>query len=173
MKKLKLYSKASEFDTKDYLDREVRLSDYQDKKVLLSFFRSTYCPFCLARIKELVKRDEDLKKKGIQSIAVVSASKESIIETSKENSAPFPIIPDPEHQIFESYGLEETKFILLKTFTRPIKALKVMLSLGVSSKKMKAFLPANFIIDEEQQIEEAYYGKYLGDHISLNELINA
>lgn len=37
----------------------------------------------------------------------------------------------------------------------------------------KPLIPADFLIDEHQNISKAYYGKDFGDHLPIEEILNA
>lgn len=73
--RLKQNSKAPDFSVRDYLGKEVDLSEYKGKKVLLSFFRGASCPFCNLRVHELIKNQQKLNSRGIKIITFFSASK--------------------------------------------------------------------------------------------------
>ena len=165
---------AIAFEGKDYLGNELSLSSYKGKKVLLGFYRGTACPFCLGRVKKLLKFYEELKCKGIDVIVIVAAKQESIFETSKKTIAPFAIISDPEKKIFRQYGITESKFVILKAMLKPFKMMKVMLTNPFSMKlfEEESMLPAEFLINGEFKIDIAHYGKSLSDHISIEKILN-
>lgn len=164
---------ALPFRSEDYLGNTIDLSDYKGKKVLLGFFRGTICPFCIARIKKMIKKNEELNAKGIQIVVVVGATKEDIVENSKKNEAPFPIIADPDQKIFKIYGFDTSKNVLIRTFVRPFNMLRVMITHGLRSSAFKelSILPGEFLIDENFEIKIAHYGKFLCDHLPLEEVL--
>jgi len=165
--------KSVNFSGNDYLGKEVQLSNFSGKKVLLTFLRGTSCPFCLGRIKELVKRHEELKKNGIEVIAIIAAKQEDVARYSTKNSAPFPIIPDPEQEIFKKYGISTSNFILMKAMMRPMLMMKAMMQNfnGMTFLFEPSLLPADFFIGENQRIEKLKYGTFLGDHLSLKDIL--
>lgn len=173
MKQLKNSDKPIDFKSADYLGNEVILSNYIGKKILLSFFRGTVCPFCIARIKELIKKHSEIAAEGIQLVVVVSTNREDILKTAGKNKTPFPIIPDPDQKIFKQYGLSKSKYSLFKTIVNPLNMLKVMLTNPMKSSvfKEESFLPGEFLINEDFRIRLAYYGKYLCDNLPLDEVI--
>jgi len=34
----------------------------------------------------------------------------------------------------------------------------------------RSIVPANFLIDEKGEIQKAYYGKHIGDHLSMKQI---
>ncbi len=173
MRKLKVGEPSPQFSASDYLGTKIDLIDYRGKKVVISFLRGTTCPFCLARVKKLIKRNDELNNKGFSVINIVAAEKLEIVNSSKKNSAPFPIIPDPNEEVFEKFGILKVNFILLKVMFRPLLMIKVMMKNFSSMNFLfeNSLYPADFVLDEEQNIVNVYYGKHLGDHLSIDDIL--
>lgn len=172
--KLKQGTKAPEFKTKDYLGRDVDLSIYKGKRILLSFFRGATCPFCNLRVHEVIKKHEELKKKGVVVIALFSARGEEIKEYAGKLTPPFSVIPDPDFRIYQKYGVESSMSGMFKAMLRMGTMLKMMVGGFFNMKSMsdKPLLPADFLIDEDGSIYKAYYGSDFGDHIDLKEVLS-
>ena len=166
--------KAIDFIVSDYLNNQVTLSDYKGKKILLSFFRGAACPFCNMRVRELINNYSKFEEKGIVIIAFFASTKEEINEYAGKQKAPFAIIPDPTLKFYTKYGVEQSKWGMLKTMLKPLKMLKMMQSgfFNLKSGKDKPIVPADFLIDENQMILKTYYGKDFGDHMSIEDILN-
>lgn len=166
--------KAIDFIVSDYLNNQVTLSDYKGKKVLLSFFRGASCPFCNMRVHELINNYPKFEEKGIVIIAFFASTKEEINEYAGKQKAPFAIIPDPTLKFYTKYGVEQSPFGMLKTMLKLLKMIKMMQSgfFNLKSGKDKPIVPADFLIDEHQIIQKAYYGSDFGDHINIQEILN-
>ncbi|MBL4706817.1 MAG: redoxin domain-containing protein [Flavobacteriales bacterium] len=136
---------------------------------MIKFLRGTSCPFCLARVKELIKRREELRLQGIEVLVIIAAEVQKVVKSSTKNHAPFPIIADPEQKIFLKYGISKTNFILMKTMMRPMLMMKNMMTnfSDMSFLTETSTYPADFLIDENQIIIKAHYGKHLGDHLDV------
>ncbi|MGE0560353.1 MAG: peroxiredoxin family protein [Flavobacteriales bacterium] len=171
---LREYDNAINFIVSDYLNNQVTLSDFKGKKVLLSFFRGAACPFCNMRVRELINNYPKFEEKGIVIIAFFASSKEEILEFAGKQNAPFAIIPDPTLKFYIKYGVEQSKWGMLKTMLNPIKMVDMMASgfFNLKSIKDKPIVPADFLIDENQIIQKAYYGSDFGDHINIQEILN-
>jgi len=173
MKRLDENQPAIGFSLTDYRGRKITLSNYQGKKVLLSFFRAASCPFCNLRVHQLIKHYEELKEHNIELIALFASSGEEILEYAGKQDAPFPIIPDPNLELYKKYGVEQSRPAMFKTMMRPVKMMRMMFSgfFNIKSLKEEPIVPADFLIDERQRIYRAYYGKDFGDHIPLDTIL--
>mgnify|MGYP001566022116 CR=1 FL=1 len=171
--KLQINNKAIDFSVSDYLNNQVTLSDFKGKKVLLSFFRGAACPFCNLRVRELINNYPKFEEKGIVIISFFASSKEEIYEYAGKQDAPFPIIPDPTLKFYTKYGVEQSSLGMLKVMLKPMQVIRMMFSgfFNLKSSKDKPIIPADFLIDENQIIQKAYYGSDFGDHINIQELL--
>ena len=168
--------KAYLFDTEDIQGNKIRLEDYKGKKLMVSFFRYASCPFCNLRVQELITRYASLKDQGLNIIVFFESNKESIMKYSGKRQVPFPIIADPDRIIYGKYGVTNSSvwgMIRGLTFRMPtmIRAMRN----GHSPGKMegdKYLLPADFLIGPDLLIENAHFGKDIGDHFSIKEVEN-
>lgn len=173
MERIEKGNRAIEFIGTDYLGENIDLNNYKGKKILLSFFRGASCPFCNLRISQLINRYSEFEKQGIRIIIFFAASKEEILEYAGKQKAPFPIIPDPNLEIYKKYGVEESSLGMIRAMINPLKMMKVMFSgfFNMKSIKDKPIVPADFLINENQIIHRAYYGNDFGDHIAISEIL--
>ena len=162
-----------EFSRYDYLGNKINLADYRGQKVLLSFFRGASCPFCNLRIRQLIIQYPEFKKNNIEIIALFAASREEILEYAGKQNAPFPIIPDPELDLYIKYGIEEGYSGLFRVMLKPVELFKVMTSgfFNLKTIHKKPILPADFLIDENQVVYRVYYGKDYGDHVPVEDVL--
>lgn len=164
---------AIDFNVMDLNNQNITLSDYKGKKVLVSFYRYASCPLCNLRISELIENNDILMEKDLCLIAFFQSPKESILRYVGQQSVPFPIIADPERIIYKKYGIETSLMGMIKVILKPIKLLEAM-NKGFKPGKMegsKSLLPADFLIDLDQKIVKAYYGKDIGDHLPIEDIL--
>src|SRR5215213_4752063 len=61
--------KAPELKLKDLRGRNLRLSDYKGKVVLLNFW-ATWCPPCRAEMPDLIKMQREYSGRGLQVLGI-------------------------------------------------------------------------------------------------------
>ena len=81
--------KAVSFKLKSINNEFISLNDVKGEKGTLIMFICNHCPYVKAIIKDLTKDCEDLKKKGINSVAIMSNDVENYPEDSFENMISF------------------------------------------------------------------------------------
>ncbi|MEK7432596.1 MAG: redoxin domain-containing protein [Cyanobacteriota bacterium] len=173
MIKLKNNAQAPKFKKDNYLGEKINLKEYEGKKILLSFFRGASCAFCNLRINELIKKYPEFEKNKIYIIAFFAASKDEISKYAGNRTTPFPIIPDPNLEIYKKYAIEESYLGMFNMILKPLKVIDIMLKglFNVKSITDNALIPADFLIDEKQNIYRSYYGKDLSDHLEIDDIL--
>jgi peroxiredoxin len=168
--------KAWDFEIKDIDGKDVSLKKYKGQKILLGFFRYAACPFCNLRVNELMHYHDQLKEKGMQIITFFHSTREKILEISGDRRAPFPIIADPERIVYTKYGVvNNSKLGVVKGMTLRMPTLVNAMSKGFMPSMPDEdmwLMPADFLIDADQNIDMAHYGTDIGDHIPLKKIRN-
>ena len=61
---------------------------------------------------------------------------------------------------------------MLRTMAKPLKMIRMMMSGFFNTKSLeeKPIIPADFLIDEQGLIYQAYYGRHFGDHIAMDKI---
>jgi peroxiredoxin Q/BCP len=83
----------------------VRLSEYQDKDVLLIFFRGTWCPNCRRQFQVLRENYSRLQNVGIVVIGVICQSSGSVRRFLEASPLPFPLLIDGTRKVAKMYGV--------------------------------------------------------------------
>ncbi|CAA6801982.1 MAG: Alkyl hydroperoxide reductase/ Thiol specific antioxidant/ Mal allergen [uncultured Aureispira sp.] len=149
-------------------------------KVLICFFRPVWCPICNKRTHELIERYDELKKKGIEVLAIYPNNSETMAQYVKDAEIPFPVISDPNEVIYEKYAIERSAEKVQATYGQKeakeaisegqtLYAGKVYKEAGVGDKYEK-IINADFLVGAKRVLEIGYYGEYIGDHYSLDKL---
>ncbi|MGB3463036.1 MAG: redoxin domain-containing protein [Rhodanobacter lindaniclasticus] len=135
---------------------------------LLSFFRDAACPFCNFRIYELTQRHQELSERGLDVVAVFSASQAEVLRFAGHRPRPFPLAADPTSRAHEVYGIERSLWRKLKAIvTRVPTLIRGLRLVGLAGLNTGNLMPADFLIDGRGRIVEAYYGRDAGDRIPL------
>lgn len=138
------------------------------RRTLLCFFRDAACPFCNFRIFELTHHHPALAALGLDVIAVFGSTREEVLHFVARHPRPFRIAADPVGATHVRYGIERSllrklKAILLRVPTL-LRGLRIV---GLAGFNTNNLMPADFLIDEEGRIVEAWYGSDAGDRIPL------
>lgn len=164
---------APEFTMPDLNGKPIRLSDFRGRKVLLVFFRYATCPFCTMRFVRLSQECARYSAEGVEVLGVFESSPEYIREYLSRRGLPFPIIPDPDGVLYELYGVQRSMPGLLLGMFRIPTLLRVLFDpeyrFAVPDSSLTR-IPADFLIDSDQRIGDAYYGSDIGDHIPFKRI---
>ncbi|HET6655074.1 MAG TPA: redoxin domain-containing protein [Gammaproteobacteria bacterium] len=138
------------------------------RRTLLCFFRDAACPFCNFRIYQLTDKHQSLSALGLDIVAVFTSSPEQVKRFVARKRRPFQVVADPSSQAHEIYGIERSLLRKLKAIvTRVPTLLKGLRFVGLHGLNTTNLMPADFLIDEQGNIVEAYYGADAGDHIAF------
>ena len=144
MIQLKEGMRAPGFEGIDQNGKNVKLSDFTGKKVVLYFYPKDNTPGCTAEACNLRDNYDSFLKKGFAVIGVSPDNEKSHKGFTSKYSLPFPLIADTSKKILNDYGVWGEKKMYGKTF------------LGV--------LRTTFIIDEEGIIEKIITKVDTGGH---------
>jgi peroxiredoxin Q/BCP len=138
--------KAPDFKGIDQNGKEVKLSDFAGKKLVLYFYPKDNTPGCTAEACNLRDNYKELLDKGFAVVGVSADSEKSHKGFAEKYSLHFPLIADTDKKIMGDYGVFGTKKLYGKTF------------LGVNR--------TTFIIDEKGMIEKVIRKVQTSGHTS-------
>ena len=104
--------KTKSFELKGIDDQLHKLEDHVGKNGLLIMFICNHCPYVKAIIRDIVEDCKNLKKEGVNSIAIMSNDTKEYPEDSFENmkifskkfNFSFPYLIDETQEIAKAYG---------------------------------------------------------------------
>lgn len=105
MLKLKEGDPAPGFSALDQYGKEIKLSDYSGKKLILYFYPKDNTPGCNAEACNLRDHHEKLNIEGFDVVGVSADSTESHIKFTDKFNLPFRLIPDTSKEIIKAYGV--------------------------------------------------------------------
>lgn len=175
MRKLKKGDKAPPFTAKDYRGKKIEQNDYQGKKLLLSFHAFGSCPFCNLRVRELSNTYKNWDTSKIEMVHVFPSSEEIIGKFAGSSNPPFSIISDPNKNLFETYRVGKSVLGMFKGFlkvSKLMKAFKVVNMFNSLSNNDSAMhqMPADFLIDENGFLLEAFYANATSENLSIEKI---
>lgn len=163
---------AKDFNMTDIFGNRITLKDYSGKKLMLSFYRYASCPLCNLRVHQLIQYYPKFHEKGLEMLAFFQSPRGSILRYVGKRDSPFPIIADPNREVYDLYGVESSLKGYLKGLTRTSafsEARKLGFKGGRTEGK-KTLIPADFLIGPNLKIEVTYYGKDIGDHLPIEDI---
>jgi len=171
--RLKENETAPSFKVEDMDGNIFDLNVPRDKPLLIAFFRYASCPLCNLRVHELIENYENLKDK-VEIVLIFQSPKAKIEQYVGRQNIPYRLLPNPTKTLYHLYGVENSWLGFAKAWTIEIK--KVFIALfkkhylpGTVEGEIHR-IPADFIVDTDNKILKAFYGKDIGDHLPLSEL---
>ena len=104
--------KAANFELNSTSNKKISLNDVKGENGTLIMFICNHCPYVKAIIKDIVEDCKNLKKEGVNSIAIMSNDTKEYPEDSFENmkifskkfNFSFPYLIDDTQEIAKKYG---------------------------------------------------------------------
>ena len=112
MKHLKVGDQAPDFSVKDQSGNEIKLSDYEGKRVVIYFYPKDNTPGCTAQACNIRDNYSDLEKEGIVILGVSADSEASHQKFIDKFDLPFALLADVDKKMLNDYGVwGEKKFM--------------------------------------------------------------
>ena len=102
-------TKAPDFCLKDQEGREVRLSDFRGKKVVLYFYPRDNTPGCTREACAFARLKGEFDKYNTVILGLSKDNEQSHMRFALKHELPFTLLSDPEHQVLELYGAWQEK----------------------------------------------------------------
>jgi len=97
---------AADFKLPDLNDKEFTLSEYKDKKGVLLFFWTTWCPFCREELKKLQTEHAGLEKNSIQLLTINEGEPKYKVESFlKSRNINLTVLLDEEGSAADAYSI--------------------------------------------------------------------
>lgn len=138
---MKVGDKAPDYLGTDQDGKEIRLSDYKGKKVVLYFYPKDSTPGCTSEACNLRDNYELMLKRGYVVIGVSIQDEKSHKKFIEKNNLPFPLIADVDKKLNEIFGVYGEKKMCGRTYMGTFRT--------------------TFIINEEGVIEEIFTPKQI------------
>lgn len=132
---LEVGTKAPDFTLQDQDGKDVSLSDFKGKKVILYFYPKDNTSGCTKQACAFKELYPDFMEKNA---IVLGVSKDSVTSHKKfqeKYELPFELLSDPDHKVIEQYDVWKEK--------------------SMYGKKYMGIVRSTYLIDEEGKIEKA------------------
>ena len=135
---------APDFTLKADDGRDVRLSDFRGKPVVLYFYPKDDTPGCTKEACAFRDRRHDMEERGAVVLGVSPDDVASHVKFRDKYSLNFPLLADPGHQVAESYGAWGEKTFMGRK------------SMGINR--------STFVIDREGKVAKAWHKVSVDGH---------
>lgn len=105
MNTLKVGDKVPTFTAKDENGNDIKLSDYQGKKLVVFFYPKASTPGCTAEACNLRDNYDQLKAQGYELLGVSADSQKRQLNFKNKYQFPFPLLADEDHTILNIFGV--------------------------------------------------------------------
>ena len=143
--------KAPEILGKDENGREIRLSEYQGKKLALYFYPKDMTSGCTAEACSFRDRRQDLLTAGMEVVGVSVDSDAQHRKFKEKYQLNFPLIADTDHRLVELFGVWQEK--------------------SMYGRKYMGTVRTTFVINEEGIVEQIIGPKQIKTKIHADQLL--
>src|SRR5213592_5119344 len=158
----------------------VRVPDPAGEYVHLQLRRFAGCPICNLPLRSIVSRHDEIRTHGIREVIVFHSTAAELAKHEAE--LPFPLIADPERQLYRRLGAERgpSSLVSMRALRAAIAgqaaALRHQSTMRGALGPVKPTggllgLPADFLIAPDGRIAALKYGQHAYDQWTVDELL--
>ena len=133
--------KAPDFKLQDKDGREITLSGFRGKKVVLYFYPTDNTPGCTKQACAFASAYDGFKTKGVEVIGVSKDSVASHVKFAEKYNLPFILISDPELKAIKAYDVWQEKKMYGKVTFGVVRTTYVIDEEGIIEKVMPKVKP--------------------------------
>ncbi len=83
-----------EFEAQDQNGKMISSRSFAGKPALIMFYRGNWCPLCMAQVKEIAGRYQELAKMGVQVVLISPQPHKNTVKLAHKFSVPFTFLTD-------------------------------------------------------------------------------
>jgi peroxiredoxin len=152
--------------------RRVDLAALRGRTVLVKFYRFATCPVCTLHVHKFIRDYGVLEALGLTTLVVYHSPADKL-EKSRQEPAPFALVPDPEKRIFRAFGVETGLAGMFSPAVMRDYAAALIEGFPpglLTSEGGITGNPADFLIDAEGRVAFAHYGKHYADSLTAQQV---
>ena len=138
---LNIGDRAPGFTLKDKNGKDVTLSDFKGKRVVLYFYPKDNTPGCTRQACAFAGLYGEFKKKNVEVIGISRDSAESHIKFAEKYDLPFVILSDPDLDVISAYGVWQEKKLYGKVSFGVVRTTFIIDENGIITKVMPKVKP--------------------------------
>ncbi len=136
-----------------------------DRPLWLGLLRYAACPFCSLRVHQLISRQTDIAKSGVDLVVVFPSPSSRIAKYVRRFNPSFRLVSDPAESLFRAFGAEASWMAELRMLPRVptvVTALTQFPNNPLAWDGTFNRLPSEYLI-RDGVVQEAFYGRGLDD----------
>lgn len=138
---LEVGTKAPEFTLQDKEGKEVRLSDFAGKRVVLYFYPRDNTPGCTRQACAFAQNFEEFRRRDVVVIGISKDSVASHLKFAQKYDLPFLLLSDPDRKAIEAYGVWQEKKLYGKVSMGIVRSTYIIDAQGYIEKVMPKVKP--------------------------------
>lgn len=148
-------TKAPEFTLQDKDGKQVSLSDFAGKKVVIYFYPKDSTPGCTRQACAFAAAYQEFERLGVPVIGISKDSPRSHQNFAAKNQLPFILLSDPELQAIQAYDVWKEKRLYGKVSMGVVRSTYLIDENGVIEKAMEKVKPDTNAEDVLKYLREA------------------
>lgn len=138
---LNIGDRAPNFTLKDKSGKEISLSDFIGKRVVLYFYPKDNTPGCTRQACAFAGAYEEFKNRGVEVIGISRDSIASHVKFAEKYNLPFVLLSDPELEAIQAYGVWQEKKMYGKVSFGVVRTTFIIDENGIIEKIMPKVKP--------------------------------
>jgi len=137
---------APAFTLPDADGKDVSLSDFRDRKVVVYFYPAASTPGCTKQACDFRDNLAELNDAGFAVVGISPDKPEKLAKFRDAEALTFPLLSDPSRSVLKAYGAYGEKTLY--------------------GKKIIGVIRSTFVVDEAGKIEQALYNVKATGHVA-------
>lgn len=138
---LEIGMQAPDFTLLDQQGKQVSLSDFRGRKIVLYFYPKDNTPGCTRQACAFAESHQDFEEKGVVVIGISKDSVASHLKFSDKYHLPFILLSDPELKVIQAYGVWQEKKLYGKVSMGVVRSTYLINEEGVIEQVMTKVKP--------------------------------
>ncbi|HKF31226.1 MAG TPA: thioredoxin-dependent thiol peroxidase [Jatrophihabitantaceae bacterium] len=137
---------APDFTLPDADGKDVSLSDFRGRRVVVYFYPAAMTPGCTTQACDFRDSLSSLAASGVDVVGISPDKPEKLAKFRERDSLTFPLLSDPSRSVLEAYGAYGEKTMY--------------------GKKVTGVIRSTFVVDADGKIEQAQYNVKATGHVA-------
>ena len=159
-----------DFNLRNTNNQMIHLNELLNKgKVIVTFFRGSWCPYCSVELKALQDHLEQIKEKKVTLVAITPQSEDNNKELELSHKLNFDVLTDQNHILAKQLGIS---FQLPNYVVDTYEKLGISLSDYNKNDHNELPIPAVYIIDTDHTITYQFVDSNYMHRVNIQDLID-